>query len=172
MATDYWLSIPFPSPTIGHATALGGRIGNRSANSRGKISEMLLTIHTEPMGKNSDCPLRSIVCAASEQVQPALTWRSCLRPPGMAVWYSIDVRRASSGTASGFPLPAQPVDVSQSYHKRPSLNDGCWQSRHPAARPRLPFLTRSGLDGRSPRAEPATSRAGLNRLRCVSLSIG
>jgi hypothetical protein len=28
---------------------------------------------------------------------------------------------------SGLPLPAQPVDVSQSYHKRLSLNDGCWR---------------------------------------------
>jgi hypothetical protein len=25
------------------------------------------------------------------------------------------------------PLSGQPVDVSQSYHKRPSLKDGCWR---------------------------------------------
>jgi hypothetical protein len=30
---------------------------------------------------------------------------------------------------SGLPLPAQPVDVSQSYHKRPSLKDGCWRKK-------------------------------------------
>src|SRR5258707_8085129 len=62
---------------------------------------------------------------------------------------------------SDLPLPAQPVDVSKSDHKRPLLNDGCWQSRQPAARLRLPFLTRSGLDGRSPSPEPATSSGGL-----------
>src|SRR5260370_21595280 len=73
---------------------------------------------------------------------------------------------------SDLPLPAQPVDVSKGDHKRPLLNDGCWQSRQPAARLRLPFLTRSGLDGRSPSPEPATSSGGLNRLRYVFLNIG
>src|SRR5260370_39281585 len=73
---------------------------------------------------------------------------------------------------SDLPLPAQPVDVSKSDHKRPLLNDGCWQSRQPAARLRLPFLTRSGLDGRSPSPEPATSSGGLERPRYGFLNIG